>query len=653
MNKTATMNPDSFWKLWPFAMLLFIPLLQWAPYWFPVPIDVVSASAAVGYSTKYAYLLIVLFAVICIVAGWVTTKNKNANNNVDNDGPEPFTTNDSIPEVQKWLERSLAVILPWIVYCPIFLARYGPFVEDSYFLSLLNRMHSGQIPYADFETLYSPLLVYLPYYWSQLVGHSMAGYYAYICLLESAQYLLIVVLLQSYLPNTKHRFWAIVLISGMVFNTLLSPTWNGLRRLFPVFIILYASRSTESTKRSLICGCLLGLMMAYSHDYGAACAIGLAAGYLTSYANSRSLSVLIRLVTLSMTSLCIWIFTTWIILGSNTVTYFQHSIYSMSRYSQEGGFQFYWTLNSLAVFSLITGSALLIGAGTTRKQHFSTADLFLVSAFVYAIIALKSGMNRCDMWHLVPPTFGLVLWWILPLNKNRFTPPRSITTAMTFIVAIISATYLIALAPTGQHYVTGLLNGAKDVLSGAKPSFSANTRIPSILAENSSPEPAQVDLAKYLNEPTRRDRPIFFYSRLWALDKALGVVPETYPTDDFLLSESAGIELGKYVSGPSKPLVVLDGPLFEAIYTDDTLLANMAKLEDSGYFDRRNNSTPMKKILRLTSTVHYIAAPIENVEKEKRWMRTVGKELKISHRKVAQFGRYVVLEPTDANIQYN
>jgi len=480
----------------------------------------------------------------------------------------------------------------------------------------------------------------------------MVGYYAYICLLESVQYLLIVVLLQIYIPNAKHRFWAILLISGMVFNTLLSPTWNGLRRLFPVLILLYASQATQSTNKSLISGLLLGLMMAYSHDYGAACAIGLAGAYLAAYANMRSLPILFRLAMIGIVSLAVWILTTWSILGTDTVRYFEHSIYSMSRYSQEGGFQFYWTLNSLAVFSIIIGSALLIGQGSLRKQHFSTADLFLISAFVYTIIALKSGMNRCDMWHLVPPTFGLVLWWILPLDKYRFSAPKPIRTAMVGIIAVMSTTYLIALAPTGQHYLTGLYNGAKDVLSGRTPSFSSNTRIPSILAENSDPEPAQTQLAEYINRPELRVRPVFLYSRLWGLDKAIGVVPETYPTDDFLLSESAGIELGKYVAGPAKPLVVLDQPLFDAIYQNATLPDSMSKLEASAYFDRRNNSTLMKQILRLTSTVHYVAAPIENIEKEKRWIRTVGVKLKTSHRKIAQFGQYVVLEPINNNEHY-
>ena len=650
MAETSQITTQVPWKLWPVGLILFIPLLQWVPYWFPVPENVVSASAAVGYSTKHAYNIIFVFVACCIMIGWLAARRHDSNSLVKA-APVSPTPQHSISNVQKWLERCLASILPWIIYCPLFLPRYGPFVEDTYFLSLLNRMHDGQIPYADFETLYSPLMVYLPYYWSQIVGHSMVGYYAYICILESLQYLLIVVLLQKYIPNTKHRLLAIILLSGMMFNTLLAPTWNGLRRLFPLLILLYASQATNSTIRSLLSGLLLGLMMAYSHDFGAACAIGLAGAYLVEFANTRSLQIIMRLAMIGIVSLCIWVLTTWAVLGNHADAYFQHSVYSMGRYSQEGGFQFYWTLNSLAVFALIIGTALLVGAGSATKGKLSDGDLFLVATFVYAIIAMKSGMNRCDMWHLVPPTFGLVLWWILPLNKSRFSPPKSISSVMISIAAIISTTYFIALAPTGQYYVSGLLKGGRDVLSGISPTFSGSTRFPSILRENSYPEKAQTELAEYLNQPDQRDRPVFLYSRLWSLDKAIGIIPKTYPTDDFLLSESAGIKLGEYVSGPTNPLVIVDKPVFDAIYAHNKPSDSISELETSDYFNRRNNDTPMKKLLRLTSTVHYVAAPIENIEKEKRWMRTVGFELKKTHHKVAQFGQFVVLSSITSHNQ--
>ncbi len=105
------------------------------------------------------------------------------------------------------------------LYAPPFLARYGPYIEDSLFLNYLLRMHCGLTPYRDFQFIYGPLMLYPAFYWTEIFGYSMSSFFGYLSLLEGLQFAVLILVLQRYLPTRSKRYavfvvWLFRVLSG-------------------------------------------------------------------------------------------------------------------------------------------------------------------------------------------------------------------------------------------------------------------------------------------------------------------------------------------------------------------------------------------------------------------------------------------------------
>jgi hypothetical protein len=341
----------------------------------------------------------------------------------------------------------------------------------------------------------------------------------------------------------------------------------------------------------------------------------------------------------------VWFLCTIVLLGDTFPTYVKVSLFALDRYGREGGFPFYWTVNSLATFAFFSLALIVVGRGLGKagKPKIAAGDYFLFGGLVYALVGLKSGLNRADMWHLAPPFLVLIFAFILPLPKQLFAYTRRVHQLAISLILIMAATYFAALTPTGSYYASGLIRGLRDsVMAESRQEIhEVNTRAPTIELERSFPSPDVLELGRYLADPIRKHRPVVLYSRLWSLDKRLGVHRMTYPTDDFLLSDQAGYGVRDFLEEREDAVVIMDRPIFEHIF--HVVDPNEDARTMADYRDRRETKTPVKRVLRWLSTIHYSAAPIETEEKEKRWERTVGSYVRTHYHKVAQFGELIVL----------
>jgi hypothetical protein len=616
-------------------------LLRVAPYWFPTDPGIASQAAALGYNNAAAYYLMVFWLVSCIAACALAERSRFGTQRADED-PIPgrpvsaawAISRSNLVEIVIVFAFSVAIYFPWA------LARYGPYIEDNYLLTALHRMDAGKIPYLDFEFPYGPLMLYLAYGWTKIVGYTMVGYFALIAFLAALQYSILWRVLQRFFPTFRIRLSAFLLVGPLVFDTLLALNYNGIRRLLPIFVlVLVASPST--TVRTLIATSLsLGLLLGYSPEVGACCLLSLVAMYALMAAAKRSLRCARYALTVAGLSVAVWFASSVTLLGKAFPSYLESSAFLMKRFSAgESGFAFYWTANSLSLFALLTLACILVGRGLGKwgPTEISSGDRLFFGAVIYALLGLKSGLNRADMWHLASPMFPLVFALILPYPRNLFAFSKQVHKVALTLLAIMAVTYLAGLAPSGSYYASGLTRGFSDLIATGPPvqSQSVVTRGPSIELERSHPDPNVLRLASYLADKGRSDRAVVFYGVLWSMDKRVGVTKPTYPTDDFLMSEQMGYNVRDTVR-KTGAIVVMDDGSYERLFGDFRNSVDRA----SAFYEE----TPAKAILKWLSSAHFAAIELETLMKQQRWDKTVGPYLQSHYHKTATFGWYVVVE---------
>ena len=152
-----------------------------------------------------------------------------------------------------WLECLLVGTVASLLYWPQFLARYGNYIEATYFMNVLARMQCGQLPYQDFEFLYGPLMIYPAHYWINLFGFSMQSYYTLIAFLQAAFFILLLRLFQHHVPIFKTRLLAFALFAPFVFDTLLGLNYIGWRTMPAILAMLAVSARPNAIRQESCC----------------------------------------------------------------------------------------------------------------------------------------------------------------------------------------------------------------------------------------------------------------------------------------------------------------------------------------------------------------------------------------------------------------
>jgi hypothetical protein len=614
-----------------------VPLLALLPYWFDTPLDVVSAAAAEGYNSQAAFAV----AALWLTAGLVTAAL------LPERGSAPHVEERPAPDRAARRTLALGALavggLVFIGYFPPFLAQRGPFIEDHIHLTALHRMIGGQRPYVDFEFLYGPLMLYPAYGWVRAFGYSLASFYTYVALLEALVFAALFVVVWRLVRPRAWRALAAVVVGALLFNALVGPNWSASRRLLGMIALLVIAHEPLRWRSIGAAAVLVGLQLAWSHDYGFATLAGAACIYGVLLLNGPRLRATYSGIAVAAGAVLTWLITAWLLLGSGFGAYMTEASQLTRRFSAgEAGFRFYWTVNSLAAFALICFSVVVVGRGLRRMRHTlpGSADLLLAGGLGFALLGLKSGLNRADLWHINAPLLPLVLALLPPQGRRTFHwTPRTGRLVATALV-VLAGTYFFGLLPSASELGRGWYRGMQDVIAGGsverpRPASAA----PLLGWEQRAPAPVIEDLAHFVAQPGRAGRPALFYSDTWTLGKHIGIYKTDFVNDDFLYSDERGERVRAYVEHNPDALVFMTYDVYARLY-------GHTAADEFPEHERRFRPSAAKSIASWLSTVHYRGLEQEVRLKDERWRRTVGEWLRQRYSPVARFGRIFVLEAT-------
>lgn len=536
-------------------------------------------------------------------------------------------------------------LLVLLIYWPPFLARYGPFGEDAYFLSAVQRVIGGQRPFADFEFIYGPLLIVPLGAWLKAFGFALAPYYWFLALVEAVTYVCLLCVLARWLPERRHRLAVLVMVAALVINDNLGLSYLAIRRLLPIAVLALSASQRGGT---VLAAVALGIQVNLSVEYALAATVGLGAMGGVAALVQRDGRPLARAVLTGTLGLGLGLGLGAVLLGRATQDWLSATTaIVLARGGGEAGFPFQVTVNVVAVFALVLWGAFHLGSGTRSREGraVSGGDLFLVGSVVYALVAMRSGLARADMYHLVPPVLGLVVFVLVGPQGGRFAIPvaaRALTSTAAILVVV---TYVPGLIGAARTPVTGWLRGARDVLGGrvavSPAGVARGPRIPSPRVEV---EGTAAAVAQYLAEPARSSRPVVFYGALWGLDRLVGVSKPSglYPVDDYLMSDDVGAGVRGYLEKHGEALVLVNAQEWERLRGAEvgTDVRPMFWLRG-----RRGLET---RFLEWWSSAHYGLAPLDEVvRKRERWAHTVGFLLVERYVEAARFGNVIVLRRSD------
>ena len=200
----------------------YIVLIALVPRALPVDTarEVVSASAAQGYNTPAAYWLALLWSLTIITVSAIFERRAR------------FVTpghSAATPRGQLVPIELIFVFVAFVLaYFPTFVVRYGPYYEDTLFVTALFRMACGQAPFRDFEFLYGPLMLYPIWEWMKVFGVSMESYFGFVAIQEGLQFAVLMAALQLTVKNRRHRYLIFILLAPFLVNTLLGPNWGAM-----------------------------------------------------------------------------------------------------------------------------------------------------------------------------------------------------------------------------------------------------------------------------------------------------------------------------------------------------------------------------------------------------------------------------------------
>ena len=620
------------------ALVALLPALAWLPYRFPPGPGTASASAALGYGNAAAFLAaaswcvaVALLFAFAARRGWLGADDATA---------LPIENEQRSVPILELLVVALAFVA---LYFPPFLARTGPFVEDHYFLTALHRMDGGLVPYRDLETVYGPLMLYAPHGWLQgFGGYSAVGYYWFLALLEALSFTGLLWLVGRHHRDLVPRWLAFGLLGIFLFNTLLGISWNGARRILPLFLLWNAATGSGDRGRLALGAVGLGVLLAWSHDFAALTVAGMGTMTLFTAWRERRIQPIVELIAQGALAGVVWLGISAALLGSALPDYLMHAVFSAGRFAREASFPFYWTGHSLSTFLFLGFGFAVVGCTLVRGGGVASGDRMLMGAAGYTLLALSSGLNRADMWHLASVPLPLMLFFLAPLPRSSCPGSYRLQRVGLALIVLQVITYTPALLPSGSFYAGGLFRGAFDVLSGVpRAAPDMVSRHPSILRERSSVQPEDVALAAWLAEPEIAERPVLYYGWLWAIDKEVGARKLGFPTDDFLLSDAYGEALRRDLQEDPRSLVVIRAG-------DVAWLEAGLRGEERALPAIWPDSTT-KRILRWLSTIHYLGGPLEMEQKYLRWERSIGSWVVSEWEPIAAFGDYrVFARPPDA-----
>lgn len=609
----------------------YIALLAFVPWWIPPPTDLPNVASVLGYNISLAYILVIGWTA---VMGLITAA-------VLRSTPLPSapsgSTQSELGPLQRWLERGAVAVGALIFYWPGALARFGPHVEDVYFLNVLWRRFCGAVAYRDFEFLYGPLMLAPAEAAMAILGFSMQSYFTYLALTQVVFFAVLMAILQRYIPRALPRYLAFLLLLPFVIDLLYGLNWIAWRYFGVVIALLILSARPRAFGAVVMAGILIGLQAAYSHEYGIA---GLLSGAtvlglgLFEPARGRAIALL---GTFIGTALICWGAVVVGLTGQDFSAYLEMTLFVMSQASSKGlgQFAFHWTGHSLALFAVLSFMVVLGGIGLSRlgRVQASEGDRHIIGALVFALIVLKVGFQRVDFLHMAVPFVPLALMLLLGAERQLLATGPLIQRLSITALALAAIAQTIGHIPQGRWVVLGLVRGVLHEAQSRPTADVPPTANAGILAERSDRKPAVELLASRLAEPDLVDRPVLFYGNIWNWAVETGSCPAGYAFYDLLYTDELS------------PMIDLTNS------TPDILVAlherNSGLLESAA---QTETSTPpefskIRRLIHRIASPHYNQSYLEDSIETQMWNDAFGSSLASDYRIVDQVGDVILLEP--------
>ncbi len=613
----------------------YVFLLAVFPYWVPPDPTLPNVAAQSGYNIGVAYNAAFIWTVISFFAVVFIARDQSvvAGASVAS-GVKPGSDGQFTPNMRR-LEILAVFGVFSLAYFPLFLARYGDFIEDKYFLSTLARMVCGDEPYGDFEFLYGPLMIYPAHYWVSLFGFSFASYYAFLALLQGSLFAAVIATLQRYLPGWKMRYLVFLLLIPPLFDVILGLNYIGWRRMLPVFAIMMVAARPLDLRAIGAAAVILGMEIAYSLEYGlaglAACGAIYAIMLLPSGERMDVVRKGVGLAALSVVTGIVFIALTT---GSGFSDYILATRHILAEASSKGlgAFRFYWTVHSLSLFALLALTIVIIAphARALLKGKADEGDRLLIGGLIFALLGLKIGFQRADIWHMATPFLALSVAFLVMPSSRIFIIPPALRRIAIGLIAVASISTAVGYLPMGMYYGGGLLSGAADVLTGKATGEPVQSRRGSVQSERTVPNGDFVRLAAYLAAPERYERPVMFYKDRGMLSHHLGVCPIGYSFYDLMYSDKRK-PLRKTLAANQDALVIMPNSTYRRLFGVEAFVPQKRKLR------------LREKLGVYIATVHYFQSPMENEIEYQMWKDNLGDDLVRDYELDAQFGSTIVL----------
>lgn len=621
------------------VILLSLVVLGWAlptiPMQFGHAEGVVSAAQHEGYSNRIAHLLALAWVLGLTVLVYLIARG-------DQTVPPEVVPDEGGAGGNRLLLPCLTIIVLCALYYPPAFAWNGALIEENIHLTNVHRMIAGDVPYKDFEFLYGPLMLYPAYFWARATDFSLTSFYGYILALELVVMLLILSRVQAFVAGFWARIGVYVLLASLYFNTLLGPNQNGLRKLLGVLILMNVARRPFSGATWVFNGILLGLLMAYSQEFGGGTAIGITAIYASLFFKRRDPKAIVGLFVIGGLSLVVWLGTLWIFLTDDTGAYFATLSYLTGQFDRgEAAFRFFWTVNSAAAFGILALGIWAVGRILARSwdQMPGAGELMMVGGLAYAALLLKSGLSRTDQWHLDPVVLALAFALLLPLGERVPSLPRPARVIGIALIAVLAVTYTFGQFRIIRYaFREGLVSGYAGLLQSEPRSVErAEVVLPAAVYMVGDPDPETLALTEFFATPEMQARKVFPYKDMWGAPYRIGVHKAGYLTDDYIYGDQRGHDLRAMLEEDASILVLMSRDNYDWLLQGPDAPPEEPPLNLAGYGKYRELRT-------LLSSPHIPGSFVEEQQKQERWRRLVGLYVMETYTPVYESEAFVVLE---------
>ena len=622
----GTLNKDLIFAC--LAWAGFVLILGIVPWLFAPESGLPNTASMQGYNIGLAYLLTAGWTLCIVLMFWIYGDIEHLDTITS--PPSPGHTK-KIKLAEVLIVGSAVTLFYW----PAALARFGPHVEDSYFLATLWRMACGEIPYTDFEFLYGPAMIHLPGWWLTVTGFSMKSYYTVLMLLQVAFFVTLVFILQKYTARFWLRLLAFLVLLPFFLDILFGLNWIPWRHFSVVLVILVLARNPHARSAAVIAAIIAGLAAAYSYEYGIAALLSGLAILITLLFESNRLPIVLNMLLLPLVAIAVWALTTFAMTGFNFSAYISSTLHIAETASELGlgQFAFHWTIHSLALFFLLASLAVIGGRGLRHlgRVAVSEGDLHLIGAAVFALVSLKIAFQRVDHVHLIVPFIPLILMLALNQPRRLLVTSRALRNTMLSAIVIVSITHAIGNVPLGRLVTFGIARGLLHEATDRPVVGQIDSRYLAAHGERSESKSEIIDIAARLNAPDLRDKPVLFYGGIWSRGVEAGICPAGYSFYDLLYSDAR------------KPLV-------NTARTTSDLIVVMRQRDYGRLFSGAEPNSPTRKpnilerAARITSSVHFTETRLETDIEYDMWKLQLGDELTRTYQFKERFADVVLLE---------